>query len=319
MSAALRSAFGLTLASELPLGSPLLPAFGVHADLHVLERRAPLPAPLPEPFFTSRVATAAGESALVAFHLPAGDLLRFAEVGDFLLSADRIEVRPASARGRLAVEAHLLGPVLAYWLERSGAPCLHAAAVAVGGRAAGFLGTSGSGKSSLASELVASGHPLVTDDVLAVDLTPDGAAARPAFPQLRLWPEEAERRWGPVESFPRVHPEAAKLRVPLPPALFTPQPVPLARLYLAERRADGEGLVAIEPVRPRDAVIELVRHSFVGRLAEAAGQGARRFDLLARIAEAVPLARLSYPSGHEHLPRVREAVLADLGALRGPV
>ena len=314
MNAAAHRLFGLVLDSELPITTPLASAIGP-PDLRLVERQAPLPAPLPEPFFTSRISTAAGESVVLAFQLPEGDLLRFAEVGDFLLSTDRIEVRPASERGRFAIEAHLLGPVLAYWLERSGVPCLHAAAVAVGGRAAGFLGTSGSGKSSLASELVASGQPLVTDDVLAVDVVPDGpATARPAFPQLRLWPEEAERRWGPVESFPRVHPEAAKVRVPLPPDLFTPYPVPLARLYLPERRDADDGPVTIEPVSPRDAVIELVRHSFVGRLVEAAGWGARRFDLLARIAEAVPLARLSYPSGHAHLPCVREAVLADLGA-----
>ena len=36
-----------------------------------------------------------------------------------------------------------------------------------------------------------------------------------------------------------------------------------------------------------------------------------------RMVQQVPMRRLVYPSGFEHLPPVREAVLADVGENRG--
>jgi hypothetical protein len=57
----------------------------------------------------------------------------------------------------------------------SGYEALHASSVSAGDEAVAFVGASGSGKTSLASRLVAAGAGLVTDDVLAVE-TRDGAA-----------------------------------------------------------------------------------------------------------------------------------------------
>ena len=62
------------------------------------------------------------------------------------------------------------------------------------------------------------------------------------------------------------------------------------------------------PVRGGEAVVELVRHSFVGRLVAAAGQPETRFDRLARLAQEVPLFRMSYPTGYQHLPDVVRAL-----------
>ena len=51
---------------------------------------------------------------------------------------------------------------------------LHASAVCVGGRAALIRGASGSGKSSLALEMMARGAQLVADDQVILRATPDG-------------------------------------------------------------------------------------------------------------------------------------------------
>jgi len=38
----------------------------------------------------------------------------------------------------------------------------------------------------------------------------------------------------------------------------------------------------------------------------------QRLDFFARMVQQVPMRRLIYPAGYEHLPRVREAVPADV-------
>lgn len=258
-------------------------------------------------------------------------LLSYAGEATFSVGESRIVARPEApgVQGESVTELRLLGPVLAFWLERSGVPVLHASAVTVAGRAVALLAGSRGGKSSLAAALLDHGHPLLTDDVLAVR----GTRAQPSYPQMRFEPEDAVRRLagegGPdaAARLPRAHPDFAKLRVPVGGAQgfgrFDPEPRPLARIYLPERRpwsgADGERVtiepVSLEPVRGREAVLALVAGSFLPRLVEAMGWAGRRLDLLTRLADAVPVRRISFPEGLEHLPEVAERLAED--ALQG--
>ncbi len=59
-------------------------------------------------------------------------------------------------------------------------------------------------------------------------------------------------------------------------------------------------------------LLELARLSFVARLMQSLRPPAARFELLTRIARAVPVKRLRYPSGYAHLPAVRAAVMKDM-------
>jgi hypothetical protein len=137
---------------------------------------------------------------------------------------------------------------------------------------------------------------------------------------MRLWPDEAQYFLGHYEDLERVHPAYSKRRVPVGPdgfGTFCDASQPMACLYLPERRDPEEGgmEIVIMPVSPRDAVIELVRHSFTPRVVEAIGLQPQRLDFFAQMVQQVPMRRLSYPSGFEHLPRVREAILEDLESL----
>ncbi len=311
--------FGLTMASDFAFASRLGAGAGP-ADLTFTCGSAPpsgaaATTELGPPVYASPERTSEGESLAYLFRGGEGDLLRFTGVGDFHLSNRRIDCHLRDPRHAFVVELRLLGPVLAYWLERAGLPALHASAVVVGGRAAAFLAGREAGKSVLAASFVAAGDPLLTDDVVAVEESEDGSfRARPGYPQMRLWPAEAEHFAGRGD-LPRVHPRYAKRRVPVGPdgfGAFADFTRPLGVLYLPERH-DGPGGVQIVAVPPREAVIELTRRSFIPRLAAAAGWQARRLATLARLAERVPMRHLLYPAGFERLAEVRAAVLADLG------
>jgi hypothetical protein len=178
----------------------------------------------------------------------------------------------------------------------------------VDGGAVAFLATSRSGKSSLAAELLRAGAALLSDDLLALELSEGVWRALPGYPQMRLWPEQAARYLCEASHLPPVHPLAEKLRAPVGEGFgrFQPDALPLRAIYLPERRD------AFEALSPSAGLMELVRHSFLNRLVHAAGLQPRRLPLLANVAGAVPIRRVSFPSGMERLPSVAQAILDDL-------
>ncbi|HVR98368.1 MAG TPA: hypothetical protein VMW27_17265 [Thermoanaerobaculia bacterium] len=305
--------YGLVMASDFPFTSPLAPGTG-QPDLTFTCAAAPsISGDLPAPVYVSRFRNTRGESNCLFYRLDGLDLLRFPEVGDFYLYTDRIICHAVDPG---AVETYLLGTVLSCWLERAEVPCLHASAV-VAGDAVGFLSFNGGGKSSLATAMLQEGCPLLTDDVLAIEPGPEGFCGRFGYPQMRLWPPEADHFWGSAARFQRVHQVSPKVRVPVDSAAFDAAGRSLACLYLPVRRpsVEDDGAVRFEALSARDAVIEFVRHSFVAPLVQAAGWQPRRIDLFAQLAAQVPVRRLIYPSGFEHLPRVIDEIFKDLDRL----
>ena len=83
---------------------------------------------------------------------------------------------------------------------------------------------------------------------------------------------------------------------------------------MPERRKVAEHGIDIQiiAIPPREAVIELVRHSFTPRVVEAIGLQPQRLALFAHMVQQVSMKRLIYPCGFGHLPAVRDAILQDL-------
>ncbi len=226
----------------------------------------------------------------------------------------------AIAHDRDALTEAMLVPVLILALALRGIWCLHAAAVTLADRAIAFVGSSGSGKSSLAAHLAHEpGSPFrhLADDILPVALGPGGVDAWPRFPQLK-WPPNAQPGAGAPE------------RLPLAAVYcLAPPPVPASEVSMREpavSRAASPGLaepperagqdsaqITIRPLVASDAALALVRHSVAARLfGEELLTGQLVF--CARAAERMPVRELRYPRSWEALPRVSRLVLADLQA-----
>ena len=98
----------------------------------------------------------------------------------------RREVRPlGAARDRaMAVARLLFAQVLPLAATLHGLELLHASAVAWNGRALGIVAAAGTGKTSVATHLVASGGVLLTDDVLALEEVEGAIVAHPVSRSL---------------------------------------------------------------------------------------------------------------------------------------
>ena len=296
--------YGLNLASDVRFAHRLSGGEGA-PDLVFLDSPPP---PLPEGggsrLYSSPWRGESGESVAHLDRFPGLEVLRFPGTSDFHLEPGRIRAHLLDPRRRDLMELRLLGPVLSYWLERLGIPALHASAVRLEGGAVAFLAPSGAGKSSLAAALLGTGAELVTDDVLPVEVAGGTFVARPGLPQMRLEPDTARFFLGRIEGLAAVSPDDSKLHVPVD--AFCDAATPLAALNLVERRP---GPPEILPLPRRQAVIELVRHSFSPYLVEAAGLQPRRLDLFARLVRQVPVRRLLCPDGLENLPRIVDAIV----------
>lgn len=167
-------AFGLAIASDLQLPE-LVPALPGPTDLtiRVIDTGRVFPPP-----------DTPGEFRF-------GDAectLMFPPIGVFrVVPPGLIEVEPLPGVDPALVCFPLLGPVIALLLQARGNFLLHGSALSVNGRACGFLGDKGAGKSTTAGVFLRAGHKLLTDDIIAISGLEHGPGEiNPAFPQLKL-------------------------------------------------------------------------------------------------------------------------------------
>jgi hypothetical protein len=252
------------------------------------------------------------DSAGFGFWADGREACHFLEkVGAFLVRDGReIVVDPVAGVEDRVLRLSILGPALALVLHQRGLFVLHASVVAREGAAMAFLGQHGWGKSTIAAALHARGYDLVTDDVAAVALGPDGPCIVPSFPQMKLWPEAATLLGESPEDLPILHPSFDK-RGWRATRGFASEPRRLERLYVL---AAGPA-PAIEPLEPREACFELLTHWYGHRFKNGLLQGdaaAVHLRQCARLADRVPMHRLRRSGGPSTLLELADLVDEDL-------
>jgi len=210
---------------------------------------------------------------------------------------------------------YLLGPVCGLLLRLRGVTSLHASAIEIGGRAVLVCGPAAAGKSTTAAALAARGHRVLADDVSALDARADGVYVRPAYPQLKLWPDAARALYGDDAELPALTPNWEKRYLELGGALYQPHPLPVDAVYVLAGRED-EDAPRLEPVEGPQAVLTLVANTYMGWLPDRAAQG-RDLALYGAMARAVPLARLVPHVRAARLPELCERVEADVARRAG--
>ena len=244
------------------------------------------------------------------FHrTPGGYLLRFPEHADFTVSADGLEVAAYPVRGasRQTIEHLYLNQVLPLALSRQCMLVLHASAVEIGRHAVAFLGLSGRGKSTLAASFSTNGHRFLTDDGLQLEKNGDAYVAQPSHPSIRLW-DDSRQALVPVSA--KAAPAVAytpKSRVLADhDVAFCDAARPLSCIYfLGEGKTDA---VEISPIGGRDAMIEVVRHTFLLDI-EAQDMLRHHFAQLTELVQTLRFFRLDYPRRYDFLKTVRETIV----------
>jgi len=238
-----------------------------------------------------------------------GYLLRFPDLGDFEVSADgcAVHCRPATGISEDTVQHLYLNQVLPLALSKQGKLVFHASAVEIGGAAAAFMGESGKGKSTLAASFATSGFRFLTDDGLMVEASVSGYRVLPSHPSIRLWQDSEAALIAPDTPTAPALEFTSKSRFLAGETIpFCDSPRPLRRVYFL-----GDGSAAnltFQRMRPAEALIELVKHSFLLDIEEREMLAAH-FDELSSLANLPIYYRLDYPRRYEDLATVRQAII----------
>jgi hypothetical protein len=152
---------------------------------------------------------------------------------------------------------------------------------------------------------------VLTDDCLLLQEEGGRLTAIPSYPGVRLWPETADAMFGQGKPLAEVAHYTEKRRVDENAGIeFCTRPAALWRVYFLAppEEAEQSAEVRIEPLSSRDAVVELVKYTYLIDVTDR--QRLRQdFERLSRVALRPLFYRLAFPHDFSQLARVRQAIL----------
>jgi hypothetical protein len=293
------TAFGLHIACDREL--PELWTASRSSRVDVTIRRDPAPRP-PRPDGAPRLWVDARRETV---------RLTWSTVGTFQIrGTSEVVVSPYQGVPDATIRRPLLGVVLGVLLHRRGRFTLHASAVSIGEAAVAFIGAKGAGKSTLAAELQSRGHPLLTDDILAVDLPAMEVA--PAYPQVKLRPDAAFALALPARHLTPLGPDRHKVAFSCRTG-FDSVPRRLAAVFALDTDAD---LTCVRQTG-RDAFLSLFSQSYALRFLGTEGATPNDFRQCNAVARRLPIFRLSRPFDLDRLTATAACVEETVRSLAG--
>lgn len=297
---------GLRVRSEVPLDAAHVEAGEADIQVHVGDRRDVPREPPPGKVIAALEIP--GASSSITF---ADDryLLRVNGLCDFEIDAALATITVHLDPGTGEEGARLLiGGVLASLMSLRGLTVIHASAVEAEEGAVAFVGNSGMGKTTVAALCCAAGAKLVSDDALRVGADEAGAWCYRGTAELRL------RQ--PAASLAQIiGSEAVRSTLDLRTAT-RPAPTAAPRLGLAAVVAPvcdhQSDVLEVTRLRGPEAAMELVRYPRSLGWRDPAPLR-RDFDVLARVAKAVPVYRAVLPWGPPFQPDLGARLLAEIG------
>lgn len=273
--------FGLTILSEIPLPELVADPGAGPADVRV-----------------TLGTIAAWPDAEAGMHIEGDEaLLVIPPAGRFLARGGReLVVEPFDGVSPRNLRLYLLGSAFGAILHQRVLLPLHANAVVVEGRAIGFMGHPGAGKSTLAAWFHDRGFDVLADDVCVVTPGPGAAPlAHAGIPRLRLWREALERGGREASDYERSFDDMDKYTVPTDLERALPA-VPLSHLYLLEK---AEGEASIERLEGSAAVEAMIANTYRGAYVRLMGTTRQHLLACAELARTVPVFRARRRWGYD--------------------
>ena len=143
----------------------------------------------------------------------------------------KISVSPIKEDDEDVIRLYILGTCMGAILMQRRILPLHGSAVVINGKAYGFMGNSGAGKSTTASAFLNHGHKLLSDDVIAVSFFHEGDIpyVTPSYPQQKLW-QDSITKLGMENKYRPIYGREDKYCIPVALNYLT-DPIPLAGVF----------------------------------------------------------------------------------------
>jgi hypothetical protein len=260
-------------------------------------------------------ATTSGTRWYAASRSATGYHFRFHGLADFHISDDGRRVEARHDRGCSPEQVVLLfsGTVMSFLLALRGLLVLHGSAVVLDdGSALAFIGRSGTGKSTLAALCCAVGAPLVTDDVLPLDLGRQGPAPVSILGSVRELRLREQARTI-AELFECRPPTRSTVdgRLALAPPSVTASTSRLHAIVAPRLHRDRDSPM-LDRLQPVDALVQILSCPRILVWHDPSLLD-EQFQQAARLAETVPVYRAEIPWGRPFDRALGSKLIAELG------
>jgi hypothetical protein len=316
MSLTLYECSGLLVASEIPLSAPLSAATDSRSPDIFVALGDEIEQPFERPS-TDVVAelVVEGSVSYTFCRVGGGYLVRFPRVADVAIDGDlaRVICHPAIAGRSDVLPIVIPGSVTAFLLSMRGQTVLHGSAVDVGGRALGFVGKSGQGKSTMAAVFCSVGATLITDDVLPLDFGRseggvDVISCIRSGREIRLRPKAVSLADRFAEDSVRITEDARHAVLPMASPL---EQIPLTVIILPRPDREHEE-VSARKLGAGEAAFALSKYERIEGWRDREHM-MRRFEDLARVVEVVPVFEVAIPWGPPFAEDLAHGVLVACG------
>jgi len=236
--------------------------------------------------------------------------MRWKDCFDFLVTPDgaRVSCRNLSNYAFESLEAHLTNFAVSSALLQQGEEALHATVVDIGGRAIGLLGGSGAGKSTLASFLRTGGGEIVTDDILRVAIDEETVIAHSGPYRLKLFQEPARLFLPGASESGRWSPAGDKFIYDLgDPTLIRPARRLTALYDLRALAQSDDCRIVLERMTGFD-LFQTIGASTMNNGLQMPARLGRHFRFVTRLANLLPVYRLTYPRTFESFDEVADKI-----------
>ncbi|MCX5784509.1 MAG: hypothetical protein NTX59_02360 [Elusimicrobia bacterium] len=251
-----------------------------------------------------------GDQWLLRFQSRKGHVLEFR----YDLGGKTITIRQSYPEPSNALFA-LMCPAMAAALHLQGRLALHATSLVHNGEAFLLMGSSGTGKSTLAAALASAGLSFHADDISALSWDNGRPVIQAGYPRLKVTPRVCEALGLPANAlrplfvaapeYPETWVDCAVL-----PGGFHCGPAPLKAIYLLSDRKACLKTPRLETLSPGQAAMAMVR--FLYGAPWLATPTASAMQFCARIAATTSVRRLWLPEGLENLRDSAHAITADM-------
>jgi hypothetical protein len=276
-------AFGLNMISEIPLPElPRLSDQNILIDVEItigdLAKEWTKLIPKEEDIFV--------KENLVMFQIPNIAIFSIQE-------GKKITVLPLAGFSEDAARLYILGTCMGAILFQRKILPLHGSAIVIDGKAYGFVGDSGVGKSTLASAFINSGYQLLTDDVIAISLSQeDIPVAIPSYPQQKLWQESLNEFGMEKHQYRPLLDRETKYAVPIP-TNFTAESIPLAGIFEIVKTQNEQ--IEICPIQGLERLHTLFYHTYRNFMLSPSGLLPWHFDTMTRVVNKIHIYQLRRP------------------------
>lgn len=246
-----------------------------------------------------------------------GYLLKFLDIATFFVSIQEKKIisypEPLT---RLHTLRHLLLDAVApSILGQMGRLVIHASAIMLqDGKGLAFLGSSGWGKSTIASSFFIDGARLITDDCLQIDIEDEQVLATPNYPGVRLLKDSAERFFTDDHKFTRVAEYTDKKRLIMYSNPQQHSKSKLQALFILNdpHQESLSDKVTIRRFHGSESLMHIIRKAFLIDYKDTASVS-RLFSKAGKIsATGLPVYSLCFPRSYKHLSEIRRAVISKV-------